>query len=96
MNNTSKGRERYETCVHGHKVCMALLGKKSEVRFRKKAGTLLKKQYVFKPVVYSAESVLTAPNDVLSDNFTVLFYFYFYFFTTIESEESIAKSSRMI
>jgi len=75
---------------------MALLGKKSEVRFRKNAGTLLKKQYVFKPVVYSAESVLTAPNDVLSDNFTVLFYFYFYFFTTIESEESIAKSSRMI
>jgi len=47
--------------------------KKSEVRFRKNSGALLKKQYVFQPIVHGAENVSTAPNDVLSVTFAVLF-----------------------
>jgi len=41
------------------------LREKSEVRFVN-AGALLKKQYFFKRNALSTESVLTAPNDVLS------------------------------
>ena len=53
---------------------MVILAKKSEVRFRKNAGALLKKkQSVFQRVVLSAKSVLTAPNDVLSETLTVIF-----------------------
>jgi len=66
---------------------------KHEVRFRKNACAFLdKKQWVFKHIVLGAESVLTARNDVLSEKITVLFWL----FTTIESEESIAKSSLVI
>jgi len=46
---------------------------KSVVRFRKNVGVLLNKQYVFKHIVLGAGSVLTAPNDVLSEKFIVLF-----------------------
>jgi len=57
----------------GTKVCIVILAKKSEVRFRKNAGALLKKQSVFQRVVLSAKSVITAPNDVLSETLTVIF-----------------------
>jgi len=53
--------------------CWQVWREKSEVRFIKNAGTLLKKQYVFQRIVLGAESVLTAPNDVLSEKFIVLF-----------------------
>jgi len=43
------------------------------VRLGKNAGALLKKQHVFKDIVLGAESVSTAPNDVLSGKSTPLF-----------------------
>jgi len=39
---------------------------KSEVRYRNNAGALLKKQYASQHILLGAETVLTAPNDVLS------------------------------
>jgi len=39
----------------------------------KNAGALIKKQYVFKRIVHSTESVLTAPHDVLSEKLDILF-----------------------
>ena len=57
--------------------CMALSARQkwSTVRFRKFAGALLKNtKHVFKHIVLGAESALTAPNDILSDKFTVLFW----------------------
>jgi len=73
LRNNSKGLERCKTYVQGHIILHVTFDeKKSEIRFIKYVGALLK-NYVFQPIVFGAENVLTAPNDVLSDIFTVLF-----------------------
>jgi len=51
----------------GTEFCRARLAKKSEVRFRKSAGALIKKQCFFQRIVLGTESVLIDPNYVLSE-----------------------------
>jgi len=60
--------------VQGHRCLHGRFGeKKCEVRFKKTAGALLKNECFFQRVALGAESILTAPNDVLSEKFTALF-----------------------
>jgi len=47
-----------------------------------------------KRVVLGFESVITAPNDVLSEKFILNYFDHFY--NNVKSEKYIAKSSRLI
>jgi len=75
LRNSSKGRERCETYVQGHEFCM-------EILVRKRCGTFQKERWYFAQknstfltyYTYSAESALTASNDVLFEKFTILFW----------------------
>ena len=62
------------TCK-GIEFCKGAFGEK-KVKYvsEKNAGALIKKkQYVFKRIVHSTESVLTAPHGVLSEKLDILF-----------------------
>jgi len=75
LRNSSKGRERCETYVQGHEFCMEILVRKRCGTFQKERWYFAQKNSTFLTYhTYSAESALTASNDVLFEKFTILFW----------------------
>ena len=91
LRNNSKAFERSKTYVQRHRFLQwRFWREKSVVQFRKNAGALLKNTVRFQ--TYRTWLVLTAPNGVISEKFTISFCS----FLPLKAKNLSPKSSRVI